>query len=450
VRHNVPLEPSPNLADDTSPKGLPRCLSGWSATSVVVGLIIGSGIFRVPSSIAAEAGSVAAIAALWLLGGLVVLCGALSLAELATMFPRAGGQYVFLRETYGRPVAFLYGWTFLLVSPTTWAAVALIFAGYLGTFIQLTEREVRLVAALLIVLVGAANYRSVRVGASIQNVSTAAKVLALLAVAATVFIFGRNDGAFAAPSGQTAGGWSSLGIAFIGVLFAYGGWAEFLGLAGEVREPGRNLPLALGAGTAIVILIYLLVNAAYLFVLPVQAVAASNLVAADAMTQAVGGAGASIVAALVMLSTFGALSGMAMAFPRVFYAMAEDKVFFHSIAAVHPRFLTPHGAIAFSAGLAVLYVSIRTFEQLAEALIIGTWPFDALLVVAVFVLRRTRPDLPRPYRTFGYPWVPLIFLLASMGLLTSALVEHPQSTLLSLGITLLGIPVFFVWRVFSR
>ena len=415
--------------------------------ALVVGLTIASGIFRVPSSIAADAGTVSAIILLWVLGGLVALCGALSLAELAAMFPRTGGQYVFMRETYGGLMAFLFGWTFLLVSPGIWAALALIFASYAGTFIPLTDTAARVVAAVLVVLVGTVNYCSVRLGAILQNISTVAKVLALLAVASSVFILGRpGEGAFSTSSGVTAVDWGSLGIAFIGVMFSYGGWVEFSGLAGEIRDPGRNIPLAFGAGMAIVIVIYVLLNVAYLYVLPVQAVATSKLVAADAMMQAVGEAGASVVAAFVMLSTFGALSAIAMAFPRVFYAMAEDGVFFRSLSAVHPRFLTPHRAIAFTAALAVLYISSRTFEQVIEAVIVGMWPFEFLLVLAVLILRRTRPDAVRPYRTFGYPWVPLVFLAAVALLLTNTLTEHPVSTAVSVGITLFGVPVFFAWR----
>ena len=234
------------------------------------------------------------------------------------------------------------------------------------------------------------------------------------------------------------------------MIFAYGGWSEFTGLAGEVRDPGRNIPVALAAGTATVVIVYLIVNAAYLTALPVEAVARSTFVAADAMTRAVGPAGASIVAALVMLSTFGALCGATMAFPRVFYAMAQDEVLFRSLAAVHPRFLTPHRAIAFTAAVALIYVSVRTFEQLAEAMVIGTEPFNVLLVLAVLTLRRTRPAQPRPYRIPGYPWVPLVFLVAMIGVLLNALIEHPESTLLSVGITLLGVPIFALLRTFVR
>ena len=415
---------------------------------MVIGLMIGSGIFRVPSSIAAEAGSAPAILTVWVLGGIICLCGALSLAELATIFPHAGGQYVFLRQTYGPLVAFLYGWTFLLVSPNVWAALALIFAGYLNTFVPLGENGTRIAAAALIVVVSAANYRSVSFGASIQSVSTIAKVLALVGLASTIFIVGRHGAEPVAAAAPAALDWGSLGLALISVIFAYGGWSEFTGLAGEVRDPGRNLPVALAAGTGTVIIVYVIVNAAYLTALPAQAVASSTFVAADAMTRTVGPAGASIVSALVMLSTFGALCGAALAFPRVFYAMGQDEVLFRSLAAVHPRFLTPHRAIAFTAAVALIYVSARTFEQLAEAMVIGTEPFNVLLVLAVLLLRRTRPRLPRPYRIPGYPVAPVVFLLAMIGVLLNALLEHPGSTLLSVGITLLGVPIFAVLRGF--
>lgn len=447
----LPHAPSADLPGSATYERLPRRLGGWSATAVVVGVMIGSGIFRVPSSVAAQAGSVPAILGLWVFGGVVSLFGALCYAELAALFPRAGGEYVFLREAYGRLVAFVFGWTFLLVNPASWAAIALIFASYLGTFVPLTEGQSRAVAVALILLLSAAHYRSVRLGAWIQTSSTAAKVMALVLLAAVVFLFGQpGAGAFSASSPVIGGGWGSLGIAFIGVLFAYDGWQTLAGLAGEVRDPGRNLPRALAAGTALVVLMYLLVNTAYLYALPLNEVAASSFVAVDAVSRAVGGAAGALIAALVMLSTFGALNGLLMANPRVFYAMAEDGLFFRSLAAVHPRFMTPHRAVLFSAALAVLYVTIRSFEELAEAFVVGSLPFIILSVGAVLVLRRTMPDLPRPYRTWGYPWVPAAYLTASAGLILNALVEHPLTTLLSFGITLLGVPLFFAWRAAQR
>ncbi len=410
-------------------------------------MVIGSGIFRVPGAVAGEAGSIVPILGLWTLGGVIALCGALALAELSTMFPRAGGQYVFLREAYGPGVAFVFGWTYLLVTPAAWAAVALIFATYLGHFVPLGDLGIRFVGAALILLLTLVHYRSVLLGAWIQNLSTAAKVIALIGLALAIFILGtRGGGAFGAASAQPSGGAAPMGIALIGILFAYDGWAASTSLSGEVRDPGRSLPRALIGGMATVVAVYILVNAAYLYALPIATIAASPLVAADAATQVIGGGGAALVAALVVLSTFGAMNAIVMSDPRVFFAMANDRLFFRGLSAVHPRFLTPHRSIVFTGALALLYVFIRTFEQLAEAFIVGVWPFLALMVAGVVVLRRQRPELDRPYRTFGYPFTPLLFLLASVLLIGNALVEHPSTTLLSFTITLLGIPVYLLWR----
>ncbi|MDP8993433.1 MAG: amino acid permease [Pseudomonadota bacterium] len=410
--------------------------------------MIGSGIFRVPSAIAADAGSVAAVLAVWAAAGLISLFGALCYAELAGLFPRAGGEYVFLREGLGSPVAFLFGWTFLLVSPAGWAAVALIFASYFGTFLASTESQTRIIAAALILVISAVHYRSVRFGASVQTIATSAKLLALIVLALAVFWFGDpSAGSFSGAEPSAVATWGSVGLAMIAALFAYDGWQTVTGMAGEVRNPSRNLPVALIGGTALVLFVYLLVNTAYLYALPLEALAASELVAVDAVRQATGAAGGSLIAALVMLSTFGALNALLMANPRIFYAMAQDGLFFRSLAKVHPRFEAPHVAIAFSAAIAILYVSIRTFEELAEAFIVGFWPFAMLQVAALIALRKKRPDLPRPYRTFGYPWLPLAFLAASGGLVVNTLVEHPWTTLLSFAVTLAGLPLFFLWKM---
>jgi amino acid transporter len=366
------------------------------------------------------------------------------------MFPRAGGVYVYLHEVYGPLVAFLQGWVQLVINPTSWAAIALIFASYVGRFVPLTPVGTRVVAAALVALVCAASYRSIRLAAVIQNASTLAKVGALIAVTLVVLALGEHEaGALAAPA-LGVRSWSGFGLALVAALFAYDGWASFTAIAGEVREPGRTIPRALFGGLSILILVYLAVNVAYLFVLPLPVMAASPLVATDAMVRVLGTAGGSVVAALVIVSTFGALIAAAMADPRVFYAMAADRLFPRAIAAVHPRYRTPHAAIAFTGALAILYISIRTFEQLAEAYIIGIWPFLALAIVGVFILRRRRPDLNRPYRTFGYPLVPLVFLVASVGLIGNALVRHPGSTLFSFAITLLGLPVYFLWKGFVK
>jgi amino acid transporter len=426
---------------------LPRRLGLWSAAAVLVGSTIGSGIFRVPSAVAADVGTVGAIALLWLVGAAVALFGALTLAELAVLFPRSGGIYVFLREAYGPLPAFLFGWTELLViRPSALGAIAILFAEYLAEFAPIGGPGVRVVAALAIVVLAAANIRSLGWGAAVQNLSTAAKVGALLGLALLAFVLGDpSQGAFAQPVRFSPTTWSGFGIALVAVLWAYDGWADLTFLGGEVRDPARVLPRALLGGTAAIVVIYLIVNAAYLFVLAVPDMVDRPLVAADAARAVLGAGGAAVVAAMVMVSAFGALNGSTMTGPRILFAMAEDGLFFRQVGAVHPRWRTPAGAIALAALLGIGYVSVRSFEQLADSFILGIWPFYALAVGAVFRLRRTRPDLPRPYRTVGYPWVPLAFLVASVAMLLNALVEQPASTAFGFAIILLGIPVYYLW-----
>ena len=427
---------------------LPRRLGVWSAAAVLVGSTIGSGIFRVPSTVAEHVGAVGATALLWSLGAVVALFGALTLAELAVLFPRSGGIYVFLREAYGPLAAFLFGWTELLViRPSALGAIALLFAEYLGELLPLGAGAVRAVAALAIIALAVANIRSVSWGAAVQNASTVAKVAALTGLAALAFVLGDGSaGALAQPVSFTPASWGGFGIALVSVMWAYDGWADLTFLGGEVKDPSRTLPRALLGGTAAIVAIYLVVNAAYLYVLPVSAMTGRPLVAADAARRVFGEAGASVVAAMVMVSAFGALNGATMTGPRILFAMADDGLFFRPIAAVHGRWRTPWAAIALAAALGVGYVSVRSFEQLADAFILGIWPFYALSVGAVFLLRRKKPDLDRPYRTVGYPWVPIVFLIASVAMLLNALIEEPGSTLFGFGIIALGVPVFYVWR----
>lgn len=427
---------------------LPRRLGFWSAAAILVGSTIGSGIFRVPSVVAGDVGTVGAIALLWILGGVVALVGALTIAELAVMFPRSGGIYVFLREAYGPLPAFLFGWTELLViRPSALGAIAMLFAEYVEEFVPMSGTAVRLVAAAAILLLAAANIRSVQWGAMVQNLSTVAKVTALVGLALLAFLLGDPSlGAFAEAPELAPRSWGGFGVALIAVLWAYDGWADLTFMGGEVRDPSRTLPRALLGGTLAIVVIYLVVNAAYLFVLSVDDMSGRPLVAADAARRIFGEPGAAIVAAMVLLSAFGALNGATMTGPRIFFAMADDGLFFRPIASVHPTYRTPWAAIGLAAALGIGYVSLRTFEQLADSFILGIWPFYALAVGAVFRLRRTHPDIPRPYRTVGYPLVPLAFLVASLAMLLNAVVEQPVSTLFGFGVILLGVPVFYAWR----
>jgi APA family basic amino acid/polyamine antiporter len=444
---SVSLEVETAEAGAVTEGSLPRRLGVWSAVAVTIGIMIGSGIFRVPAAAAAQTGSPGAMLLSWMVGGVVALCGALALAEVAAMFPSAGGMYVYLREAYGPLTAFLFGWLYLVVIPTGAGAIALVFAEYLGRLLPLSQGHERSVAAVLITLLAAAQCRSVRFGAGIQNVSTAAKVVAILAMTAGAFLLGPpGTGAWSAAQLLRPITWGGFGLGIVTVLWAYNGWQDVTCLSGEIRDPGRALPRALIGGTLAVMVVYLAANAAYLRVLPIEVMAASPLVAADVAVRLVGPVGSALTAGLVCVSTFGALNAVVMAIPRVFWAMADDGLFFRTVAAVHPRYRTPHVAIAVLAGLAIVYMVLRTFEQLIEAFILGSLPFWALSVGSVIVLRRSRPDLPRPYRTPGYPLVPLLFVAAMIALFANSLREHPEATTVTIAAVVSGVPVYYAWR----
>ena len=436
--------PSPNPPSSDEDR-LPRTLGVWSGALLLIGLTIGSGIFRVPATVAAETGSSGAMMLVWVVGGGVALCGALSVAELGAMFPRAGGTYVFLREAYGPLPAFLYGWSELLViRPASLGAVALICAEYAGAIAPLPLSP-PVLAALLIALLTAAACRSLEWSTALQNATSAAKVAALAGLTLALFLLGDPAlGAWSEPLSLAPGSWGGAGVALVAVLWAYDGWADTTAMAGEMRDAGRTLPRALLAGTLAVVGVYLAVNAAYLYVLPAARVAASPLVAADAATRVVGSAGAALVSALVVLSTFGALGAAVITGARILFAMAADGLLFRPVATVHPRYHTPYVAVLVTGIMAIGYVSLRGFEQLAGLFVLGMWPFYVLVVAGVMVLRRTRPELPRPYRVAGYPAVPLLFLLASALLLGSSLVEQPATTLYGFAVIALGVPVYLV------
>jgi basic amino acid/polyamine antiporter, APA family len=439
--------PAVTVAEAAAEGRLPRRLGGWSTTAVTIGIMIGSGIFRVPAAAAAATGTPEALLLTWVVGGLVAMCGALALAEVAALFPNAGGMYVYLREAYGSLTAFLFGWLYLVVMPAGAGAIALVFAEYLSRLLPMGPGQIRGVAALLILVLAAAQYRSVRFGAAIQNASTVAKVLAILAMTAAAFLLGApGGGAWTTGPAPDAASWSGFGLGVVAVLWAYNGWQDVTCLSGEVRDPARALPRAIVGGTLAVVVIYLLANAAYLRVLSIGEIARSPLVAADLAVRLVGPAGAALIAALVCVSTFGALNAVIMAIPRVFWAMADDGLFFRTVAAVHPRYRTPHMAITALAGLAMLYLALQSFEQLVEAFVLASLPFWALGVASVIVLRRRRPDLPRVYRTPGYPLVPLVFVAAMVALVANSLWEHPGITVVSLGGMAAGIPLYLAWR----
>ena len=430
---------------------LPRRLGFWSAVAVLVGSTIGGGIFRTPAVIAERVPAPLPMFGVWVLGGLLALCGALTYAELAALFPRSGGVYVYIREGFGRLPAFLFGWTELvLIRASALGAISTPFAEYLlrslGRDPALPEnaRLVHYVAAAAITVTAALNYYGVRWSALVLNLTTGAKYGALLLLVLLAFLVGRGDWSHFTTAARplTPG---LFGLALVSVLWAYDGWGDLSFVGGEVRNPERNLPRALVLGTASIIAIYLLVNAAYLYLIPIGQMGRSPLVAADAAQQIIGQAGVGLVAIVVMVATFSTLLGSILTSPRIFFAMADDGLLFKAVARVHPRFQTPSVAIVVTGVLGVVWVLFLNFEQLADQFVVAIFPFYALAAAAVFVLRRRRPDLPRPVRVLGYPVVPLLFVLATFLILGNALWAHPRETGFAFLIILLGIPVYSWW-----
>ncbi|MGB7212231.1 MAG: amino acid permease [Gemmatimonadales bacterium] len=444
---------TPDPSRDAWGERLGRRLGLWSAVAVLVGSTIGSGIFRVPALVAGEIGSAVPVLVLWLIGGLVALAGALTLAELAAALPRSGGIFAFILEAFGPLPAFLFGWSELVVlRAAALGAIATIFAEYLGYFLPLTPMEVRYVAAGAVIVCGAFNYVGVNVAAVLNNIATGLKFAALAGLAVLAFVAGEGSVThFTATSAAPAAGLSVMATALVAVMWTYDGWADLAFMGGEVKDPARNLPRALLLGTGLIVLVYALINVAYIYLVPISEMGSSKLIAADAARRIplLGAGGAGVIAAMVMVSCFGALNGSMMTGPRVFFAMADRGLFFRGIARVSPRFQSPSVAIWLATLLGTVYVLLNDFKQLADKFILGIWPFYALAVAAVFVFRHSRPDLERPYRAWGYPVVPVLFLVASVGMVVNALWVDPLNTGITFGIIGAGVPAFFLWRRFG-
>jgi amino acid transporter len=434
---------------------LPRTLGLWSAAAVLVGVTIGSGIFRVPAQIAGVLGTPGAFLLVWVLGGLITLTGALAIAELAGMFPRSGGILAYLHEAHGPFPAFLFGWAELtVIRASAIGAISTIFAEYFSRFVELTPMGVRYVAATLIFLIALLNWLGITFASALMNVTTILKYGALGGLA--LFAFGAGDGSMSnftvASTTATTVGASALLTALVPVMWTYDGWSNLSFVGGEVKNPDRNLPRALLLGVAAIVVIYLLINAAYLYLVPVSEMAGVPLVAAEAAARIpmFGAAGAAIISAVVMLSTFGSVNGSIMTGPRVFFAMSDRGLFFPVMSRVSPRFKTPSVAIWVAAALGIGYVLQNDFAALADRFVLGVWPFYALAVLGVFTLRKSRPDAHRPYRTWGYPVTPALFLLASVGMVANAFITDPRNTGVTFAIIGAGIPVYFVWQAMRK
>src|SRR5258705_682021 len=455
---------APLMPADRWGERLVRRLGLWSAVAVLVGSTIGSGIFRTPASVAQRIDDVPLFLLAWVVGGVVVLCGALTYSELAAAFPRSGGVYVFVRESFGRLPAFLFAWGELwVIRPGAYGAIGITASAYtLRTFGldpaaivaaigPIDIRAEQLLGAGYIILVGTVNYFGIHRGAVLQNVSTVFKVGALALLVVLGFALGTRSAAL--PAGgifaqRAAVGLSPFLLAMVAILWAYDGWADLAFVGGEVRDPQKILPRALLLGTATVVVLYLGANLVYLYLIPIEQMKHAELVAADVARLVIGPAGVVVVSGAIAVSTFGTLYRSLMTPPRIFFSAAEDGGFPKLLSRGDPKNHSPTAAGVLMTGMGTIFILIRKFTALADQFIIGIWPFYALAVAGVFVLRRTRPQLERPYRTWGYPVVPLVFLVAALFLLGNYLVRETVSFAVDIGIILTGVPIYLwlAWR----
>ncbi len=426
---------------------LRRSMSLPHATAMVIGIILGASIFIQPSEITRLVPNERGLLLVWLAAGALTLCGALVCAELASAFPETGGVYVFLKRIFSPALGFVWGWAmFWTMHSGIIAAIAVLLARYAAYFLHFGENGVRLTAVAAILALSGINYLGVKPGSTVQLVLTVAKVGALAAMVLLLFAFGEPaHQALPVTSGEaTAIGFSAYGLAIAAGLFAFGGWHMATYAAGETLDPRHTIPRALIVGTLAVTAVYILTNAAYLYVLPLDAVARSSRVAADATEHALGAHAGGMIAALVIVSAAGALNGIILAGPRVYYAMASDGLAFRWLSAVDPRRQTPFLAIAAQALWSCVLVTTNSYRELFTRVVYTEWLFFALLAAGLFVLRRRRDYCPA-FLTPGYPVVPVLFIVAASGIAFNQIRSDPRGSALGLGLILLGLPVYFVW-----
>lgn len=434
------------------PRALRRQLGLGAITALVIGEVIGVGIFLTPASMARSLGSPAWLLVVWLIMGAMALTGALCYGELAARFPEAGGGYVYLRRAYGPAVAFLYGWKCVLVmDPGITAALAVGLASYVAYLLDLSPIGVKAVAVGAILVLAAISIAGVRLAARVVQWLTALKLGALFLIAVLALALGLGDWSHFVPFVEQRAGSDplpgALAPALVGAFFAFGGWWEISKLAGETVDPARTLPRALTLGVATVTAVYILTSAVFLYLVPLERVTSGETFAAQAGEALFGRAGGSVFAGIVIVSVLGSVMALLMALPRVYYAMARDGVFFQALGAIHPRFGTPARAVALQAALASLLVLLGTFEQIVSYFVFITVLFVGLTVAALFVLRRGEQETPA-YRTPGYPVTPVIFLVLVAALLVLLAGHSPLQAALGAGIVALGAPVY--WLVFRR
>jgi len=453
---------------DGTPTELVRALTVGDVTLVTVGSILGTGIFITTADIARLLPHPGLILLLWILGGLVTLSGALTYAELGGLFPRAGGQYHFLKEAYSPFWGFLYGWAaFLVIMTGGIATLAVGFGEYLGAFLPFFSTKHVLLSlplgarsleinggqlggALAITFLTAINYVGLKEGTGVQNAITVIKIGSILALG----FFGLMQPLPVTPqlfASLPAGGvLTAMGVGMIAVIWSFDGWYGATNLAGEMRRPGRDLPLGLIFGTVIVTFLYALLNVVYVRALTVEQMQATTRIGESAALVLFGPIGARLINAAVLVSTFGCISSTILYAARIYLPMAQDGVFLPALAKIHPRYQTPAACILAQGLWSVLLTFSGSYEQLYTYVVFAVVLFHALTGAAVFVLRRSRPEAERPYRAWGYPVVPLVFVVACVALVLNTLVEKPTESLIGLAILALGVPAYLHWRKAAR
>jgi APA family basic amino acid/polyamine antiporter len=423
---------------------LPRRLGLLNAVTIVAGTIIGSGIFLVPNLVARQLPSPAAILGVWIFSGLLSLAGALAFAELGAMIPASGGLYAYLREAFGPLAAFLCGWSFFVVVLTAaiaWLSVT--FSIYLSAFLPLSPIEQKVASVTIIAVLSFINFRGVMLGARVQNMFAFLKIGGILLLIGAALLSPVNHW-----SEPQSGSWtiSQFGAAMIACLLTYDGWIALSLVAGEVKNPQRNLPLGLIAGIGVCIVLYVAVNFAYLKILPVAETAQTQRVAARVAEIAIGPAGSLLVSGNILLSIAGAINGWMMSAPRIYFEQARDGLFFRQFAEVHPRFLTPGFSILLQAVWAIVLCLTGTYETLGAYAMFAAWLFYGITVLGAIVLRIKRPDAPRPYRMWGYPVLPVLFAIVAFGFVLNTAITDPKPALSGSALILAGVPAYWLWQ----
>jgi len=429
-------------------QGLAREIGLRDGVAIVAGTMIGSGVFLVPSVIATLVPSLAGVLIVWIVGAAFSVSAALVLSELGAMFPAAGGLYVYLREAYGPLVAFLYGWASILaIDSGATAAVSAAFGIYLAQLIPLTPVQVKMCGVAVIAFLTIVNCLGVKFGKTVQNVFAACKIVGIFGMAALLFSranFVQMRASLWPDSAHTP--ITGFGIALVAALWAYYGWHETSYNAGEFRNPQRDLPKALVIGTILVTATYLLANLAYYAVLSPAEVAHSPRVAATALASVFGASAGSILAAMIMVSAFGAANGMILSGPRIPYVMANDGVFLHAAGRTNPKTQTPILAIVIQGVWASILCSVGTFSQLITYAVFTICIFFVLAALAVIRLRKTRPELARPFRTPLYPVLPIVVVLANGGLLLNSVIADPKGSAIGIAMVLIGVPAYYAFK----